>query len=1302
MKLQLILLLLLIILLPSVIACDDCDGYSPEVSYCSGNKACYCHRCDNPCGDSDVTCDNLDKYSTCQTCANGCDPGTKQCIVCQRNCDGKCNGETDGCGGTCTCASGQTCLSGHCCTTGQVWSDNQCCTPNCTDKCGGASDGCGGTCNACASGTCYNQRCYQGVSCNAAACTINVGAPYATYPRQYSTCTAAYCGAASIAGMKKGDGTCDNWDDYRFLCSGITNPGKWYACTNIPPADTKWDFGQGQPIFAADQQIVDNRCCFQSTQSWGYKSYCLHLDNWGIQTIDWCKSTSKCCSKASCIDKDGNCKEASNITDVGTAKNLYQNLNTGGNDNIAFCYDNYAWAGGNATWLDCDLFYNSRCNPNCVKWILDSQGWHCTGATWSAPNQICGLGEGVKAGELNVGEYKNVTSLGCCGDDSSENLICLAGKKQNNTNCRCCNSNSDIVMLDATKNLVCSEKPKEPLLVFVSSQVYNGNLGGLSGADAKCNALAKQAGLTGSFKAWFSDQSVDVKDRFTVKDKPYVLKNGKPVANDFADILSCSPSCLLNKINITEKGLAAPTTISSVWTGTASTGAKIGADGNSNCKSWTQSSNSYTGQVGSYAAINGEWTSKTKYQCNLQFSLYCFEDTPIQVDKCGDLNHDDVVNEIDLEILNTYVRSTETRIIQTWPADVNCDSQINDEDITLLNLNLTNVGRYPLRCCLPPSQSDMPCNVCILNTSRYYDEHALPPVNLFEPACIGNNVKEFAWENLSKQSQYCCGNDKTEFLKCDGSTCICCDHKDDKIVNGKCVGGTNCTDDKNCTDTCIDTKRLYEGKCANGYCIYAKAQMCLISCVNGSCAGPGAPCTDIKGCPSICNSTWRYYDGACNNNICIYSKENCTNGCANGECVIDPCAAINCSPKCIDTRTRQFCSNQSKCCLQGQCNYDQQETCTCGCLNGTCVEADSGREACTACGFVWTENECCGDDAQEFVKTNWDGSQKGCCKTADSCLVNQKGDKNITNPLAWFESKGPRCIASNQYILDYLCEQGVWTSRTQTVALQLLKKAKDTSADDYVVFCDSYKNTLNYYDYDIESTNLVNAKDILLDQTCQFGSIEFPCLNNFCVLTDSAGKLRAFGSSLNPGVDLTTLYSLLAYEGDCGNTLYSTDNQFHQCRGTGELWFNNQTASFVLGKEVRETSQGSIRLTLVNWVNSFKEWLISSFNSIVYSTYPSEKFLQNATQFNKIFMAKKGKRQILAKQENIVEKNVSREFLVAQYSNFDTDICSIANRLEPRSCFKDGSYYIRSSKAGTTNPLFERWLDLTAKIRIIP
>lgn len=69
---------------------------------------------------------------------------------------------------------------------------------------------------------------------------------------------------------------------------------------------------------------------------------------------------------------------------------------------------------------------------------------------------------------------------------------------------------------------------------------YNGapmDLGGLDGADQRCQDSAEGAGLDGTFMAWLSAGSTaEVLDRFSVDGGPFVLPDGTSIATDWADL----------------------------------------------------------------------------------------------------------------------------------------------------------------------------------------------------------------------------------------------------------------------------------------------------------------------------------------------------------------------------------------------------------------------------------------------------------------------------------------------------------------------------------------------------------------------------------------------------------------------------------------------------------------------------------------------------------------------------------------------------------------------------------------------
>ena len=62
-----------------------------------------------------------------------------------------------------------------------------------------------------------------------------------------------------------------------------------------------------------------------------------------------------------------------------------------------------------------------------------------------------------------------------------------------------------------------------PKKVFISSQTYVGNLGGLAGADQLCQRLASTAGLTGTFKAFLSSSNSTPATRWTPRAGTYQL-----------------------------------------------------------------------------------------------------------------------------------------------------------------------------------------------------------------------------------------------------------------------------------------------------------------------------------------------------------------------------------------------------------------------------------------------------------------------------------------------------------------------------------------------------------------------------------------------------------------------------------------------------------------------------------------------------------------------------------------------------------------------------------------------------------
>jgi hypothetical protein len=170
--------------------------------------------------------------------------------------------------------------------------------------------------------------------------------------------------------------------------------------------------------------------------------------------------------------------------------------------------------------------------------------------------------------------------------------------------------------------------------VFVTSTTYPGDLGGIAGADAKCQAAADAAKVAGTFRAWVSTATSSPATTFTRTSGDYVLADGTTVvAHGWEGLTSGN---LLHAIDMTETKAAPPMTAppcgatdanTSAWTATQLNGTPYTGFGQRNCKDWTSSSATDAATWGWPNATNGYWTQRCSSAsgCDLAASLYCFQ-----------------------------------------------------------------------------------------------------------------------------------------------------------------------------------------------------------------------------------------------------------------------------------------------------------------------------------------------------------------------------------------------------------------------------------------------------------------------------------------------------------------------------------------------------------------------------------------------------------------------------------------------------------------------------------------------------
>lgn len=163
------------------------------------------------------------------------------------------------------------------------------------------------------------------------------------------------------------------------------------------------------------------------------------------------------------------------------------------------------------------------------------------------------------------------------------------------------------------------DRPRPPSptanVMFVTSVGYTGDLGGITGGDARCQDRAAAAGLPGTYLAWLSDSTHDARDRLAGA-RGWVRPDGLPVADTIDDLvwsrLYYPP--LLDEFGHT---LADDVTEGAVMTGTSYDGRVSAGD---HCQDWTSTDD---GALSGDPHDVGHWSYGAVMNCSLPSRLYC-------------------------------------------------------------------------------------------------------------------------------------------------------------------------------------------------------------------------------------------------------------------------------------------------------------------------------------------------------------------------------------------------------------------------------------------------------------------------------------------------------------------------------------------------------------------------------------------------------------------------------------------------------------------------------------------------------
>ena len=250
---------------------------------------------------------------------------------------------------------------------------------------------------------------------------------------------------------------------------------------------------------------------------------------------------------------------------------------------------------------------------------------------------LLGPGEACDDGnELQTDSCVNGCEAATCGDGLVESLAeeCDDGDQDDEdacrNNCEAARCGDGVVQVgveacddgNEADGDACRSDCLEHRVAFVTSATFTGDLGGLNGADLKCQAAAETAKLDNAdrFKAWLSDTMEGPVDRFDTKftgvfelpDNTVVVRAG------WSDLTDGN---LEHAIDRDESGT---TVVSAVWTNTGSDGKLV--VGGLNCNTWSNAG-ALKGNIGlsDEATLDGTWTFGNAQFCSSAARLYCFE-----------------------------------------------------------------------------------------------------------------------------------------------------------------------------------------------------------------------------------------------------------------------------------------------------------------------------------------------------------------------------------------------------------------------------------------------------------------------------------------------------------------------------------------------------------------------------------------------------------------------------------------------------------------------------------------------------
>ena len=338
------------------------------------------------------------------------------------------------------------------------------------------------------------------------------------------------------------------------------------------------------------------------------------------------------------------------------------------------------------------------------------------------------------------------------------------------------------------------------------------------------------------------------------------------------------------------------------------------------------------------------------------------------------------------------------------------------------------------------------------------------------------------------------------------------------------------------------------------------------------------------------------------------------------------------------------------------------------------------------------------DWTKVYQKEMWDNLSRGYCLSQNKCWYNNQ----LTNE--------EECVNTGFWEKDHYCDEGDWISRTKLLAERLVNVAGEE--DNFALFCDTYENVLNEYQYTLE-----NAPNFdILSFLSYSGSV-----NNFCVLTyptDEQDKIfmgvtlnKDYDGGVDPVLEKFMQITPEQEQGNCENVQF--DDEYGGCLDETtdkHLFLNKKTSSLIY---TRTKGLSSLPLSEKTFLGIIEQPVMKVINLIrrIFGLYTIKdkdyelSLLDSVNDFNTIYFAKNSGRYVLGHKEELESSDSG--LLSIKFENFNADVCS---KLYGNDEYQGIDCIVIIDKSSNEKPSylvttmepsnFNIWHDGTAKLRL--